>query len=142
MMSIDAEIDEKGNRMERYPALIDGEAGAYGVTFPDVDGIVAMGRTIDEAMLNAEEALRDYAVETARDGALLAVPSTPETLTVPEGCTLISVPLIRQSGRSVRANMMLDEDVLAFIDTEARRRSMTRTSYVAWMTRRIAQMGG
>jgi len=31
--------------MLRYPALIDGEKGAYGVTFPDLPGIVAMGET-------------------------------------------------------------------------------------------------
>ena len=29
--------------MARYPALIDGEKGTYGVTFPDLPGIVAMG---------------------------------------------------------------------------------------------------
>ena len=39
--------------MTRYPALIDGETGAYGVTFPDLPGIVAMGATLDEALLNA-----------------------------------------------------------------------------------------
>ena len=37
----------------RYPALIDGEAGAYGVVFPDLPGCVAMGSTIDEALGNA-----------------------------------------------------------------------------------------
>ena len=38
--------------------------------------------------------------------------------------------------------MVLDEGVVAFIDGEARRRGMTRTAYVEWMTRRIAQAGG
>ena len=56
--------------MARYPALIDGKKGAYGVTFPDLPGIVAMGKTIDEAMVNAEEALRDYAIEVLKDGRL------------------------------------------------------------------------
>ena len=51
-------------------------------------------------------------------------------------------PLIRLSGRSVRANLTLDEGVAAFIDGEARRRKMTRTAYVEWMARRIAQTGG
>ena len=54
--------------MARYPALIDGKKGAYGVAFPDLPGIVAMGKTIDEAMVNAEEALRDYATEALKDG--------------------------------------------------------------------------
>ena len=38
----------------------------YGVAFPDLPGIVAMGETVDDALLNAEEALRDYVTETGR----------------------------------------------------------------------------
>ncbi|MCB5205149.1 type II toxin-antitoxin system HicB family antitoxin [Neorhizobium sp. T786] len=126
----------------RYPALIDGEKGAYGVVFPDLDGVVAMGDTIDDAILNAEEALRDYALDTERDGSRLAVPSALEDVAAPSGSTLTSIPLIRLGGKPVRANMMLDADVLAFIDAEATRRKMTRTNFVSWMTRRVAQMGG
>ena len=55
--------------MNRYPALIDGKKGAYGVTFPDLPGIVAMGSTIEEAMRHAEEVLRDYAIEARKDGS-------------------------------------------------------------------------
>ena len=44
--------------MTRYPALIDGEDGAYGVTFLDLPGIVAMGAAVDEALVNAEESLQ------------------------------------------------------------------------------------
>ena len=57
--------------MGGYPAFVDGEAGAYGVTFPDLPGIVAMGETIDDALVNAEEALRDYVTEAERDGELV-----------------------------------------------------------------------
>ena len=128
--------------MKRYPALIDGEKGAYGVTFPDLPGIVAMGSTIEEAMAHAEEALRDYAVEASKDGSVLRPPTAIENVEVPHGHTLVSVPLIALTGRSVRANLSLDEGVAEFIDTEARRRKMTRTAYVEWMARRIAQMGG
>ncbi len=38
--------------------------------------------------------------------------------------------------------MTLDEGVAAFIESEARRRGMTRTAYVEWMARRVAEMGG
>lgn len=126
----------------RYPAVIDGKKGAYGVTFPDLPGIVAMGKTLDEALVNAEEALRDYVVETEKDGETIMPPSALERVEVPDGCLLVSVPLLRLSGRSVRSNMLLDEGVAAFIASEAQRRGMTRTAYVEWMTRRIAQMGG
>ena len=128
--------------MPRYPALIDGESGAYGVTFPDLPGIVAMGATMDEALVNAEVALRDYAFEAERDGAAVEPPSTIESVRTPAGSALVSVPLIRISGRRVRANLTLDEGVAEFIDNESRRRGMTRTAFVEWMARRIAQTGG
>lgn len=128
--------------MDRYPALIDGEEGAYGVTFPDLSGIVAMGKTVDEALVNAEEALRDYVTEADKDGEEILQPSALERVEVPRGNTLVSVPLIRTTGRNVRAHMTLDEGVAAFIDGEARRRRMTRKTYVEWMAKRIAQMGG
>ncbi len=128
--------------MFRYPALIDGEQGAYGVVFPDLDGVVAMGETIDEAMVNAEESLRDAALDALRLGDTLPDPTPLEKVAVPAGSALVSIPLIRESGKAVRANMMLDEAVLAFIDAEAKRRSMTRTAYVSYMARRVAQMGG
>ncbi len=126
----------------RYPALIDGTKGAYGVSFPDLPGIVAMGKTIDEAMMNAEEALRDYAIETETDGEVIEQPSELEQVSTEPGQVLTTVPLIRQSGRSVRIHMAIDEGVAIFMDSEANRRGMTRTAYVEWMARRIAMMGG
>ena len=128
--------------MSSYPAWIDGEQGAYGVSFPDLPGIVAMGTTVDEAVAHAEEALRDYVIETERDGERITPPASIEHVETPNGYTLVSVPLIRLSGRSVRANLTLDEGVAAFIDGEARRRKMTRTAYFEGMARRIAQTGG
>lgn len=128
--------------MTRYPALVDGSDGAYGVTFPDLPGIVAMGNTMDETPLHAEEALRDYLIEMEKDGETITPPSAIEHVATRAEHALVPVPLIRLSGRSVRANLTLDEGVAAFIDKEARRRRMTRTAYVERRTRRIAQMGG
>ena len=62
----------------RYPALIEGGGQDYGVVFPDLPGIVAMGDTLDEAIRNAEEALQDYAIEASRDGLSLTPPSALE----------------------------------------------------------------
>ena len=128
--------------MTRYPAVIDGAKGAYGVTFPDLPGVVAMGTTVDDALVHAEEALQDYALEADKDGDALVTPTAMEQVDGQDGQMLVSIPLIRLSGRRVRANLSLDQDVAAFIDGEAARRGMTRTAYVGWMARRIAQMGG
>ena len=69
--------------MIRYPALIDGDNGAFGVVFPDIPGVGAMGHTVDEALLNAEDALRDYAIEAEKDGEELAEPSPFQTIETP-----------------------------------------------------------
>ena len=81
--------------MTRYPAFLDGEAGAYGVTFPDLPGIVAMGETMDDALLHAEGALRDYVKEAEADG--LRVAEAIERPSPPEGVTLVTIPLIHPS---------------------------------------------
>ena len=126
----------------RYPALMDGEIGGYGIAFPDLPGCAAMGLTVEDAIVNAEDAMRDWVEEMEKRGREIAPPSPFESIDVPQGCQLVSVPLIRISGRKVRANLTLDDGVAAFIDSEARRRKMTRTAYITWMARRIAQMGG
>ena len=85
----------------RYPALIDGEAGAYGVAFPDLPGCVAMGSTVDEAIENAEGALRDWIDSMEDAGQPVATPSALEVVSVPEGSALAFVtlaPLIAQAG--------------------------------------------
>ncbi len=126
----------------RYPAILDGSRGAYGVTFPDLPGVVAMGETIDEAIMNAEAALHDAYVEARTDGQALVAPTAPEDVHVDPGHTLLSIPLIRPAGRTARANMTIDAGVLEFIDTEASRRGMTRTAFTEWMARRVAGQGG
>ena len=130
------------NKTLRYTALVDGREGAYGVVFPDLPGCVAMGYTVEDALINAEDALRDYTLDADQDGEVLPEPSPFQSIDVPKGSQLVSMPLIRVSGRKVRANLTLDEGVAEFINSEARRRKMTRTAYITWMARRIAQMGG
>lgn len=84
--------------MIHYPALIDGEAGAYGVVFPDILGVVAMGYTIADAISNAESVLRDYVIETEWDGSELATPSPLRSVQIPKGNHLVSIPLVPTRG--------------------------------------------
>ena len=86
----------------RYPALIDGEAGGYGVVFPDLPGCVAMGSTIDEALRNAQDALRDWvdSMEEARQAIL--PPSASEAVDVPSGSKLVFVSLATSSASVAR----------------------------------------
>ena len=81
----------------RYPALIDGQAGAYGVVFPDLPGCVAMGSTIDEALRNAQEALRDWMDSMVEAQQYVHAPSATEDIDVPADSTLVSITLVEDS---------------------------------------------
>lgn len=129
--------------MTSYTALIDGKAGAYGVTFPDLPGCTAMGATLEAAVVNATEVMRDWVDATIQKGGLIPEPrALEELLADPEvspeigaGALLRSVPLVRESGRPVKANLSIDAGILAAIDAEAKRRKLTRSAFIELMAR-------
>lgn len=122
--------------MPRYIAVIDGEAGAYGAFFPDCPGCTAMGETVDEAIANSGEALREWIAD--RRAAGLADPeprSAAEILKSKDtdgvrGFFLVAVPLLLDEGRAVRVNLSLDAGALAMIDAAARERGITRSAFL------------
>jgi predicted RNase H-like HicB family nuclease len=129
--------------MARYTALIDGKVGAYGVTFPDLPGCTAMGRTMDDALDNAAEALRDWVAVTEEGGGkipkprplevLRRAPDVKEALAV--GAGLATVALVRETGKPVKANLSIDSGVLEAMDEEASRRRLTRSAFVEMLAR-------
>jgi predicted RNase H-like HicB family nuclease len=130
--------------MVRYMALIDGEAGAYGVIFPDLPGCNAMGETLDEALVHAAQSLRDYVADALEQGETVAAPRALEELrqdkevaqALASGSSLANIALVMETGRAVKANLSLDEGVLSAIDQEAKRRKLTRSAFVELMARR------
>ena len=60
--------------------------------------VAPWGDTIEEAMLNAEDALRDYVVEMEKDGHEIVAPSPLDSVEVPPGNQLVSIPLVQPSG--------------------------------------------
>ncbi len=124
--------------MTQYIGLLDGEAGGYGIAFPDLPGCTAMGVTPDQAWRNAIAALADWVTEVGGTEAAPA-PRPLEELrsdtevreALIEGASFIAVPLLIESGRSVRANISMDQGVLAAIDAAAEARGLTRSSFLA-----------
>ena len=129
--------------MARYIVLIDGKSGAYGVVFPDLPGCTAMGKTMDDALANAAEALRDWVEVTEEAGGRIARPRSLESLrrdpdvkaALAAGAGLAAVPLVRETGKPVKANLSIDSGVLAAMDEEAQRRNLTRSSFVELLAR-------
>ena len=55
----------------RYPlAIHKDEKSCYGVTVPDIPGCFSAGRTMDEAIKNAHEAISDHLEILAEDGII------------------------------------------------------------------------
>ena len=73
--------------MVRYPVLIGGELGAYGVTFPGLDAVAggAMGATVDEALRNAEDVLADVVDMMEQNGEPIPTPVSLEEVVVEPG---------------------------------------------------------
>jgi predicted RNase H-like HicB family nuclease len=110
--------------MARYIALVDGRSGSYGLTVPDLPGCTSAAATIDTVLRKATEAVRLWAEDALADGERLPKPRSIEAIRAdPEvaaalahGAVLAIVPLVRDAGRPVKANLSLDAGLLAAID--------------------------
>src|SRR5690348_16078161 len=135
--------------MARYVVLIDGKAGAYGVTVPDLPGCTSAGNTTDEALRNAVEAVRLWAKDAISEGEALPQPRSAETLrrdpeiaeAIAEGAALAIVPLLLEAGRSAKANLSIDAELLAAIDEAAEARGLTRSAFLASAAREKIESG-
>lgn len=135
--------------MARYVALVDGKAGAYGVTVPDLPGCTSGGSTTDEALRNAVEAVRLWAEDAIADGEELPQPRSIETLradqevaeAIAEGAALAMLPLLLDAGRPAKANLSIDAGLLAAIDEAAEARGLTRSAFLASAAREKIESG-
>jgi predicted RNase H-like HicB family nuclease len=135
--------------MVRYVALIDGEAGAYGVTVPDLPGCTSGGSGTDEALRNAMEAVRLWAEDAIADGEELPASRSAEALRAdPEiaeamagSAALAIVPLLLDAGRPAKANLSIDAGLLAAIDEAAAARGLTRSAFLASAAREKIESG-
>lgn len=96
---------EGTNAVTRYVALVDGRPGAFGVVFPDCPGCTAMGRSVEEALANAAEALAEWAEDVRPMPKARTVdqvrldPEVREALA--SGDALALVPLVTDARRTV-----------------------------------------
>ena len=136
--------------MARYVALLDGKAGAHGVTVPDLPGCTSGGSTTDEALRNAVEAVRLWAEDAIADGEALPQPLSVEMLradraiaeAIAEGAALAIVPLLLDAGRPAKTNLSIDAGLLAAIDEAAKARGLTRSAFLATAAREKIESGG
>lgn len=108
-----------------YPAIVERAGDGFSVFFPDLLGCTSAGATIQQAALNAEEALAGHLVVAAQYGDVIADPTPLDALKSDPDVTEAARILVRaeRPGKSVRLNITLDEGLVAAIDRVAKNRS-------------------
>jgi predicted RNase H-like HicB family nuclease len=108
-----------------YPAIIERDVEGFGVYFPDLPGCVSAGTTVQEAAINAEEALSGHLAVSAECGYPVADPSEIDAIAPDDRSEEVARILVRgeRPGRAVRIQVSIDDGLLARIDRVARNRS-------------------
>ena len=108
-----------------YPAIIERAASGFSLFFPDLPGCVSAGATIQQAALNAEEALAGHLLISAQYGDAIADPTSLDMLAINPEIEDVARILVRvdRPGKAVRINVTLDEGLVAAIDRVADNRS-------------------
>ena len=121
--------------MTHYVGVLDGGDEVWGVRIPDIPGCVGGGETPEAAIADAAEALRDVAAHRRDGGFALPEPSSMTEIMasgeIGEGESAVMIPLLLDSGRTVRANISLDAGLLEAIDAAAKERGISRSAFLA-----------
>jgi predicted RNase H-like HicB family nuclease len=121
--------------MANYIAVVHKDRKSdFGVSFPDFPGCVTAGSTIDEAKDMAHEALSLHIKGMIEDGENIPAPSKLEDIMddpdYSDSAAILVVSVTKAKPRSVRVNITLPEDTLRKIDKAARKKGMSRSSYL------------
>lgn len=121
--------------MPSYIAVIHKDSDSdFGVSFPDFPGCITVGATIDEAKDMAHKALPFHIKGMLEDGDKIPEPSLLEEITKHPGyagaAAFLVVTVNDVKPRSVRVNITIPEDTLHRIDAAAKKRRMSRSSFL------------
>lgn len=106
----------------------------FGVSFPDFPGCITAGKSIDEAKDMAHDALSLHIKGMLEDGEIIPAPSKLENIMedpdFSDAAALLVVSVSEDKPRSVRLNITVPEDMLRKIDFVAKKRGMSRSSFL------------
>ena len=124
--------------MQSIVALIHGEPGSYGISFPDVPGCISAGTTLDETLANGAEALTFHLEGMAEDGDKPPVPRSLDAIKAdPDFAFELSEPHVvalvpyDPPTRSIRINVTMDEHLVHAIDRAAKGEGGSRSGFLA-----------
>ena len=121
--------------MANYIAVVHKDQKSdFGVSFPDFPGCITAGTSIDEAKDMAHDALSLHIKGMLKDGEKIPAPSNLEDIMAdPDYSDAVAILVVTVSDakpRTVRVNITLPEDMLRKIDAVAKKRGMSRSSFL------------
>ena len=121
--------------MANYIAVVHKDPKSdFGVSFPDFPGCITAGSSIDEAKDMAHDALSLHIKGMMEDGDNIPAPSKLEDIMddsdYSDAAAILIVSISETKPRSVRVNITVPEDMLRKIDTVAKKRGMSRSSFL------------
>lgn len=121
--------------MANYIAVVHKDPKSdFGVSFPDFAGCITAGSTIDEAKDMAHDALSLHIKGMLEDGESIPAPSKLEDIMADpdysDAVAILVVTVSETKPRSVRVNITVPEDILRKIDVVAKKRGMSRSSFL------------
>jgi predicted RNase H-like HicB family nuclease len=121
--------------MANYIAVVHkGPKSDFGVSFPDFPGCITAGSSIDEAKDMAHDALSLHIKGMVEDGENIPTPSKLEDIMddpdYADAAAILIVSVSEVKPRSVRVNITVQEDMLRKIDKVAKKRGMSRSSFL------------
>jgi predicted RNase H-like HicB family nuclease len=109
-----------------YPAIVDKEPGSdFCVIFLDFPGCVSAGASLEDAILNAREAIAGHVALMVHDGDVLPAPSRFDHVAAEQDATTVAVVSIAVTppGRPKRISITLGDALLDEIDAAGVNRS-------------------
>jgi len=121
--------------MANYIAVVHKDAKSdFGVSFPDFPGCITAGSSIDEAKDMAHDALSLHLKGMLEDGEDIPAPSKLEDIMADpdysDAVAILLVAVSEEKSRTVRVNITVPEDMLRKIDAVAKKRGMSRSSFL------------
>ena len=121
--------------MANYIAVVHKDPKSdFGVSFPDFPGCITAGSSIDEAKDMAHDALDLHIKGMLEDGENIPAPSNLEDIMADpdysDAVAILVVTVSEEKPRSVRVNITVPEDMLRKIDAVAKKRGMSRSSFL------------
>lgn len=115
-----------------YAAIVHKESDSdFGMSFPDLPGCIAAGPTMEEAAREAAEAAAFHLAGLIEEGKALPAATPGDQVVKPSDAYGMLLVPVRLPGKTVRANITIDQHLLSDIDAAAAAEGLSRSAFLA-----------